>query len=155
MAIVIGFVVLGETLKKDYFLCLKNLKINLGSYEWCLLLFFLSPNPLWELKHANRYPTNENLERLYWPELLLKKALWQAGVRYKSPKKHLPDKPDISLKKYKLFIFVYGAFWHTYTWGNRKQAIKYNEEFLIAKIEWNLQPDLESNTNYEVKRVDF
>jgi DNA mismatch endonuclease (patch repair protein) len=40
------------------------------------------------------------------PEKLLKKAVWQAGVRYKTPKKPLFGKPDISLKKYKLVIFV-------------------------------------------------
>ncbi|MEB2777447.1 hypothetical protein SYJ56_19185 [Algoriphagus sp. D3-2-R+10] len=46
------------------------------------------------------------------PEKLLKKALWHAGIRYKSPKKPLPGKPDLSLKKYKLVIFVDGTFWH-------------------------------------------
>ena len=67
------------------------------------------------------------------PEMLLKKALWGAGIRYKTPKKHLPGKPDISLKKSKLVIFVDGAFWHGYDWENRKHAIKSNREFWIAK----------------------
>nr|WP_280141014.1 very short patch repair endonuclease [Algoriphagus locisalis] len=65
------------------------------------------------------------------PEKLLKKALWHAGVRYKSPKKPLPGKPDISLKKYKLVIFVDGTFWHGYDWENRKGTIKSNREFWI------------------------
>lgn len=34
------------------------------------------------------------------PEKLLKKALWNAGIRYKSPKHKLYGNPDISLKKY-------------------------------------------------------
>ncbi|WP_245786860.1 PDDEXK family nuclease [Algoriphagus aquimarinus] len=44
-------------------------------------------------------------------------------MRYKTPKKPLYGKPDISLKMYKLVIFVDGTFWHGYDWGNRKNAI--------------------------------
>lgn len=85
------------------------------------------------------------------PEKLLKKALWQAGVRYKTPKRPLFGKPDISLKKYKLVIFVDGAFWHGYDWENRKHVIKSNREFWIAKIERNMQRDQEVNTFYQSK----
>jgi DNA mismatch endonuclease, patch repair protein len=85
------------------------------------------------------------------PEQLLKKALWQAGIRYKTPKKTLFGKPDISLKKYKLVIFVDGAFWHGYDWENRKQSIKSNREFWIAKIERNMQRDQEVNSFYKSK----
>jgi DNA mismatch endonuclease (patch repair protein) len=83
------------------------------------------------------------------PEQLLKKALWQAGVRYKTPKKPLFGKPDISLKKYKLVIFVDGAFWHGHDWENRKHAVKSNREFWIAKIERNIQRDQEVNSYYQ------
>jgi DNA mismatch endonuclease (patch repair protein) len=85
------------------------------------------------------------------PELLLKKALWQAGIRYKTPKKPLFGKPDISLKKYKLVIFVDGSFWHGYDWENRKHAIKSNQEFWIAKIERNMSRDQEVNAFYKSK----
>ena len=85
------------------------------------------------------------------PEKLLKKALWGAGIRYKTPKKPLPGKPDISLKKYKLVIFVDGAFWHGYDWENRKHAIKSNREFWIAKIGRNMQRDQEVNAFYQSK----
>lgn len=84
-------------------------------------------------------------------ELLLKKALWQAGIRYKTPKKALPGKPDISLKKYKLVIFVDGAFWHGDDWEKRKQHIHSNREFWIAKIERNMQRDQEVNAYYRSK----
>lgn len=85
------------------------------------------------------------------PEKLLKKALWGEGIRYKTPKKPLPGKPDISLKKYKLVIFVDGAFWHGYDWENRKHSIKSNREFWISKIERNMQRDLEVNSFYQSK----
>lgn len=85
------------------------------------------------------------------PEKLLKKALWYAGIRYKTPKNTLHGKPDISLKKHKLVIFVDGAFWHGYDWEKRKHAIKSNREFWIAKIERNIQRDQEINAYYRSK----
>ena len=42
------------------------------------------------------------------PELLLRKAFWAAGVRFRIHDKSLPGKPDIVIKKYKLAIFVDG-----------------------------------------------
>ncbi|QYH38457.1 very short patch repair endonuclease [Algoriphagus sp. NBT04N3] len=85
------------------------------------------------------------------PEKLIKKALWDAGVRYKTPEKPLYGKPDISIKKYKLVIFVDGSFWHGYDWKNRKHAIKTNKEFWIAKIERNMERDQEVNAYYQSK----
>jgi len=85
------------------------------------------------------------------PEKLLKKALWYAGIRYKTPKNQLPGKPDISLKKYKLVIFVDGTFWHGYEWEKRKDVIRSNREFWIAKIERNMQRDQEVNAFYLAK----
>ncbi len=85
------------------------------------------------------------------PEKLLKKALWHAGVRYKTPKKSLPGKPDISLKKYKLVIFVDGSFWHGHDWEKRREGIHSNREFWIAKIERNIQRDQEINAYYRFK----
>lgn len=85
------------------------------------------------------------------PENLLKKALWDAGVRYKNGKKPLYGKPDIALKKYKLVVFVDGAFWHGFDWENRKHSIKSNREFWIAKIERNRQRDQEVNDYFRSK----
>jgi len=72
-------------------------------------------------------------------------------VRYKTPKNPLFGKPDISLKKYKLVIFVDGSFWHGYNWEERKHTIKSNREFWIAKIERNIQRDQEVNEFFKYK----
>ncbi|MCT8339586.1 very short patch repair endonuclease [Flavobacteriaceae bacterium TK19130] len=79
------------------------------------------------------------------PELLLRKALWAKGLRYRVDSKLLPGKPDISIQKYKLAIFVDGAFWHGYNWDERKDTIKKNRRFWIPKIERNIQRDREVN----------
>lgn len=78
-------------------------------------------------------------------ELLFRKALWAKGVRYRVDSKKLPGKPDISIQKYKLAIFIDGEFWHGYNWPERKKTIKSNREFWIPKIERNRQRDEEVN----------
>ena len=82
------------------------------------------------------------------PEILLKKALWHTGIRYRSNKRNLPGKPDISFIKYRLAVFVDGSFWHGHDWEKRKQTIKSNRDFWIPKIERNMQRDLEINQFY-------
>ncbi|NCO62858.1 MAG: very short patch repair endonuclease [Flavobacteriales bacterium] len=79
------------------------------------------------------------------PELLFRKALWKRGVRYRINSKILPGKPDISIQKYKLAIFIDGEFWHGYNWNERKETIQSNRGFWIPKIERNMQRDEEVN----------
>jgi DNA mismatch endonuclease (patch repair protein) len=79
------------------------------------------------------------------PELLFRKALWKEGVRYRVDSKKLPGKPDVSIQKYKLAIFIDGEFWHGYNWDERKDKIKSNRGFWVPKIERNMQRDWEVN----------
>ncbi|MGB3606712.1 MAG: very short patch repair endonuclease, partial [Psychroserpens sp.] len=44
------------------------------------------------------------------PEMLFRRALWAKGVRYRVDSKSLPGRPDLSIKKYKLAIFIDGEF---------------------------------------------
>ena len=45
------------------------------------------------------------------PEMLLRKALWTAGLRYRLKNK-LPGKPDLVFPSAKVAIFIDGCFWH-------------------------------------------
>lgn len=85
------------------------------------------------------------------PELLLKKALWHAGLRYRSNRRKLPGKPDLAFIKYKLVIFIDGTFWHGHDWETRKEQIQSNRGFWIPKIERNMQRDREINQYYRSK----
>ncbi len=82
------------------------------------------------------------------PETRLKKGLWKTGVRYRKCKNRLPGNPDISFVKYRLVVFVDGAFWHGHNWMEKKQKIRTNKEFWISKIERNKQRDQEVNQFY-------
>ena len=86
------------------------------------------------------------------PELVFRKALWHKGVRYRIKNK-LPGKPDISIKKYKLAIFIDGEFWHGYNWDEKKDNIKSNRRFWVPKIERNMQRDQE--VNHQLQEMGF
>jgi len=87
------------------------------------------------------------------PELTLRKLLWSSGVRYRINSKTLPGTPDISVKKYKLAVFVDGEFWHGYNWETKKHEIKSNRDFWIPKIERNMQKD--SEVNAQLKQMGY
>ena len=80
-------------------------------------------------------------------EVLLRKALWEKGYRYRKNYKALPGKPDIVLTKYKIAIFCDGEFFH----GKDREVLKprleksSNSEFWIKKITRNLERDDEIN----------
>lgn len=46
------------------------------------------------------------------PELLLRRALFAQGFRYRLHESKLPGRPDIVLTKYRAIIFVHGCFFH-------------------------------------------
>ena len=79
------------------------------------------------------------------PEMTFRRALWAKGIRYRVDSKQLPGRPDVSIKKYKLAIFIDGDFWHGYNWEERKQKIKSNRGFWYPKISRNIQRDREVN----------
>jgi DNA mismatch endonuclease (patch repair protein) len=83
------------------------------------------------------------------PEIKLRKALWKHGLRYRLHNTKLKGKPDIVIKSKMLVIFIDGDFWHGRNWEQKKTRIKTNREFWIAKIERNMQRDLETTAILE------
>ena len=78
-------------------------------------------------------------------ELLLRKALWQEGIRYRKNYKKLPGTPDIAITKYKIAIFCDSEFFHGYNWEIKKQKLGHNREYWIKKIERNMARDREND----------
>lgn len=77
-------------------------------------------------------------------ELILRKALWAAGIRYRKNCTSIPGKPDIAIAKYKLAIFCDSAFWHGRNYATSIKP-KTNAEFWNKKISRNIARDLEVN----------
>lgn len=80
-------------------------------------------------------------------EVILRKALWERGYRYRKNYKGLPGHPDIVLTKYKIVIFCDGEFFHGKDWEKLKVRLKKsnNSEYWIAKIVRNMERDEEVN----------
>ena len=80
-------------------------------------------------------------------EIILRKALWKKGYRYRKNYNKLPGKPDIVLLKYKIAIFCDGEFFHGKNWNILKKKLENsnNSEFWINKIKRNRKRDDEIN----------
>ena len=80
-------------------------------------------------------------------EVLLRKALWKKGYRYRKNYKKLPGKPDIVLTKYKIAIFCDGEFFHGKDWEILKPRLEKgnSSEYWVSKISKNRKHDDEIN----------
>ena len=76
-------------------------------------------------------------------ELLLRKELWNRGLRYRKNVTSIIGKPDIVFIGKKVAVFCDSEFWHGYNWDSRKNDIKSNQDFWIKKIERNMERDIE------------
>ena len=78
-------------------------------------------------------------------EIVLRKALWNKGYRYRKNVSTLPGKPDIVLTKYKVAIFCDAEFWHGKDWEVLKPKLQKgkNPDFWVSKIERNRNRDAE------------
>lgn len=97
-----------------------------------------------EQRHKNMQHIRSNNTKI---EVLLRKALWEKGYRYRKNYKDLPGKPDIALTKYKIAIFCDGEFFHGKDWEVLRPRLEKsnNSEFWISKISRNRERDDEVN----------
>ena len=82
-------------------------------------------------------------------EILLRKELWNRGLRYQKNRNDVFGIPDIVFKGKKVAVFCDSEFWHGYNWEERKKDFKSHQEFWIPKIERNMQRDIEVTQKLE------
>lgn len=78
-------------------------------------------------------------------EVLLRKALWHKGIRYRKNYKKLPGSPDIAITKHKIAVFCDSEFFHGYNWEIKKQKLGQSRDYWIKKIERNMERDREND----------
>lgn len=80
-------------------------------------------------------------------ERILRKALWERGIRYRKNYSKLPGTPDIVLTRYKIAIFCDSEFFHGKNWEDQKLRLAKgnNGEFWINKISKNIVHDEDVN----------
>ncbi|WP_444898362.1 very short patch repair endonuclease [Microbulbifer sp. VAAC004] len=80
------------------------------------------------------------------PEVVLRKALWASGLRYRI-KNSLPGRPDIIFPRKRIAVFVDGCFWHRCP--KHYQAPKTRAKFWEEKIAGNVARDIRNNKNLD------
>ena len=80
------------------------------------------------------------------PELILRRAIWSKGLRFRKNYKELIGKPDIVFTRTKIAVFCDGDFWHGHNWAVRGMESLQNEldgysDFWKAKIQSNIMRD--------------
>ncbi len=88
-------------------------------------------------------------------EIMLRKELWKRGLRYRKNVRKIYGCPDIVFGKEKIAVFCDSEFWHGYNWTEKKHEIKSNKDFWFAKIERNIQRDIEVTQKLENDRFQL
>lgn len=76
------------------------------------------------------------------PEILIRKALFARGWRYRLHDKRLPGKPDLVFPRLRAVVFVDGCFWHGHT-CHLFRLPSSRVDFWTEKIARNRQRDVE------------
>ena len=75
------------------------------------------------------------------PEMIVRRAAFGLGYRYRLHRRDLPGTPDIVFERRRKVIFVHGCFWHQHP-GCRKASIpKSNSAFWLNKLTGNVRRD--------------
>jgi len=75
------------------------------------------------------------------PEMLVRRALFAEGFRFRLHRSDLPGGPDIVLPGRKVAIFVHGCFWHRHAACRFSKLPSSNTDFWSNKLDGNVQRD--------------
>ena len=75
-------------------------------------------------------------------EIMLRKALWHRGLRYRKNYKSLPGTPDIVFTKQRIVVFVDGDFWHARGHQEKPgEQVDTNKAYWRKKLAGNVERD--------------
>jgi len=75
------------------------------------------------------------------PEIVVRKALFAAGFRFRLHRKDLPGRPDVVLPGWRVAVFVHGCFWHAHRGCRYAKMPASRREFWEAKLATNVERD--------------
>ena len=76
------------------------------------------------------------------PELLLRRAIWKRGGRYRLYRRDLPGTPDLVFSTPKVAVFVDSDFWHGRIPEDRLEKMS---QYWQRKLRANRQRDVKTN----------
>ena len=115
-----------------------------------------SDQPSPDLKTGNRkrrkpkaepLTRSENMSRIRGkdtlPELVVRRAFWSAGLRYRLHDRRLPGNPDLVFARQRTVVFVHGCFWHCHEGCGNFRLPKTRTEWWATKLARNKARDAE------------
>lgn len=75
------------------------------------------------------------------PEVLVRRALFAAGFRFRLHRRDLPGAPDVVLPGRRIAIFIHGCFWHMHEGCRFAKLPATRPDFWKAKLEGNAERD--------------
>ena len=75
------------------------------------------------------------------PEMVVRKALFAMGHRFRVHRRDLPGTPDIAMPGRKIAIFVHGCFWHAHQGCKYAKTPSTRTEFWTTKLQGNVERD--------------
>lgn len=75
------------------------------------------------------------------PEMLVRKALFAMGHRFRLHRRDLPGTPDIAMPRRNIAIFVHGCFWHAHQGCKYAKMPSTRTDFWSTKLHANVDRD--------------
>ena len=95
-----------------------------------------------EQRHKNMQAIRSKDSKI---ELILRRALWHKGYRYRQNYKKIIGKPDIVFIGKKVAIFCDSEFWHGKDYHSSVDRISTNSQYWQQKIKRNIERDIKVN----------
>lgn len=83
------------------------------------------------------------------PEMVVRRHLHAAGLRYRIHVTALPGTPDVVFTKKRIALFIHGCFWHQHIGCKFAYRPKSNTTFWATKLSANVARDLRSSAALE------
>jgi DNA mismatch endonuclease (patch repair protein) len=97
---------------------------------------------------ASRTARASSRKRDTAPEMLLRRACYALGLRYRVDARDLPGRPDLVFRSARVAVFVDGDFWHGRELEARLARLSagHNAAYWVAKVSSNVARDRRNNT---------
>lgn len=75
------------------------------------------------------------------PELIVRRYLHRAGLRFRLHDRSLPGSPDLVFPRFGVVVFVHGCYWHRHKGCKYATTPTSNREFWLNKLSGNAERD--------------